>query len=466
MLDDLKELIAIESVLGEPADNAPFGPGPRAALDWFLAKAASYGLSVGELDGYCGWAEYGTGDKMIGLLCHLDVVPADAADWTNPPYSAVVADGKVYGRGVADDKGPTVACLHALKHLKEEGVDLGVRVRVIAGCNEENGSACMKYYRKHGELPAVSLVPDADFPVINSEKTIYQTKFFTPAGAYLTANLDAFRAGSRPNVVPAYAEMIVKAGSALETRLRELGGTAQLFREPPVAEYIVTDGHRFEDFGLSYDGKNFTVSAKGVAGHAMEPEKGDNAIAKLFSFLTAFTDDEAVEEAYEYLVSPLAPEKLGIYCEDAQSGSLTLNVGAVELVGSELAFTLDMRCPVSCDLENLQAKMVSKLQGGRFEVLHVAPYLYIDERSELVKTLLGVYTKLTGKPGYTVQTGGGTYARELPNAIAYGATFPDTETNIHNADECFPVEDLYLLEDIYRNAVKALAQKIVKGVIG
>lgn len=463
MVNDVKELIAIESVLGTAADNAPFGPGPRAALDWFLRKAGSYGLKTGELDGYCGWAEYGAGDRMIGMLCHLDVVPADPAGWTSAPYSAEVRDSRLYGRGAADDKGPAVACLHVLKRLKEENADLGVRVRVIVGCNEENGSACMKYYRTHGELPDVNLVPDADFPVINSEKTIYQTKYFLPAGAFMSDNAESLTAGSRPNVVPAYAELRVKPGSALEARLTALGGDNGLFSRSPVADMLVTDGHRFDDFSLRRDGGRYVLSAVGVAGHAMEPEKGDNAVAKLFSVLAALTDDETVQKLYDRLLSPLAPEKLGIAVADKQSGHLTLNVGTAGLAGGELVFSLDMRCPVSCDTGTLPSRIAAAMAGGRFETIHVSPYLYIDENSPLVKTLLEVYTSVTGEAGYTVQTGGGTYARELPRSIAFGATFPGTETNIHNADESYPVAHLDLLEKIYRTAAKALAEKLKKG---
>ena len=463
MLNDLKELIAIESVMGAPCESAPFGAGPRAALDWFLNKARSYGLKTGELDGYCGWAEYGEGDKMIGMLCHLDVVPADSAGWSHPPFEAVIENGRIYGRGAADDKGPAVACLHVLKNLREQGALTGVRVRVIVGCNEENGSACMKYYREHGQLPDVNLVPDSDFPVINSEKTIYQTEYSLDAGRYIRANLLSIKAGSRPNVVPSYAEMTVKPNGELEKFIKAAGGTADLFREMPVAGNIVTDGHSFDDYGISFDGRNYTVFAKGVAGHAMEPEKGDNAVAKLFSFLAALTEDETVQKIYSLLLSPLAPEKLGVFCEDAASGCLTLNVGTASFSGDKLTFSLDMRCPVCCDTGRLTSVLSEKLGGGEFVTIHFAPYLYIDENSPLVKTLLSVYTKVTGNEGYAVQTGGGTYARELPSSIAFGATFPQTETNIHNVDESYPVEHLFMLEKIYREAVSALTEKLLKG---
>ena len=171
MLDDLKKLIAIRSVMDKPGDGAPFGRGPREALDKFLSIAAGYGMKTRNENGYCGWAEIGNGKDMLGILGHLDVVP-EGDGWSHDPYSMVVEDGLIKGRGVADDKGPTVAALHAMKRIAENGAKLNHRIRLIVGCNEENGSQCIEYYRDHCEIPKASFVPDADFPVINSEKGI------------------------------------------------------------------------------------------------------------------------------------------------------------------------------------------------------------------------------------------------------------------------------------------------------
>ena len=132
MLNDLNKLIAVKSVMGEPEEGAPFGKGPRAALDAFLEIASGYGLKVKNENGYCGWAEIGEGKDMIGILGHLDVVPAGEG-WSHNPYSLVCENGLLMGRGVTDDKGPTVAALHALKQLKESGVKLKHRVRLIVG---------------------------------------------------------------------------------------------------------------------------------------------------------------------------------------------------------------------------------------------------------------------------------------------------------------------------------------------
>lgn len=457
MLNDLAELIAIESVMGAPQPHAPFGTGPRAALDWFLQKAKDFGLSTGELDGYCGWAEYGTGDSCIGILAHLDVVPADPKGWSNPPFRLAIENGRAYGRGVADDKGPTVVCLHMLKRLKDERVPLKHRIRLIVGCNEENGSACMKHYRKHGEIPVVSLTPDSDFPVINSEKTIKQVHCAIPCDAFFADNVAAVTAGVRPNVVPSSASVTLKE-SAVAAKIRKAtgGDLSKLFRLPAVLENLVTFGFEGRSFGI-VDDNGLTLTADGVAGHASEPEKGVNALAVLCAVLEPLFEGKSatLKAMNEYLLSPLAPEKLGIAVEDA-SGALTMNVGTAAFDGKTLTLSLDFRVPASFDADRIEPAVAARIGDCKFETIQFTKSLFIPEQSPLVQTLLKVYTKVTGNEGYTVKTGGGTYARELPNAIAYGPTFPGEETAIHNVDESIAVEHLFHLGDIYFEAVKAL----------
>ncbi|MDE7464539.1 MAG: M20/M25/M40 family metallo-hydrolase [Clostridiales bacterium] len=139
LLDDLGEIIAINSVYSEPTANAPYGEGCKRALQWFVDKARSYGLKAENMDNYCAYAEYGEGSECIGALAHLDVVPAGNG-WATDPFKMVEENGKVYGRGVGDDKGSVVVCLHALKELKDNNVKLKRRVRLIVGAYEERGS--------------------------------------------------------------------------------------------------------------------------------------------------------------------------------------------------------------------------------------------------------------------------------------------------------------------------------------
>lgn len=460
MLNDLKEIIAIDSVFSEGSKGAPFGEKPRKALDWFLQKAASYGLETGELDGYCGWAEIGQGSQLIGVLCHLDVVPAGDG-WSTPPYEMTVLDGKIYGRGVADDKGPLIACLHALKSLKEDGVVLTRRIRLIVGCNEENGSACMKHYAKHGEIPDVCIVPDADFPIINSEKGILHYMLKIKRDAFFCDNIVSLSGGLKDNVVPDKAQLRIKKNSPLYDCLASLSPlNRQLFQTSPIIEALLTDGHDLNDFSISDDGKDLIIETSGVAGHAMQPEKGDNAIWKIFCLLNALSEQfpsDVVKCVYEYLCSLLCCEKIGFGCFDEMSGDTTCNFGVIKTDGEKLNIDLNIRIPVTCKKEEIADKIISKMPPkSTLEELLYSPNLYIDKENSLIKTLLDVYTQQTGEKAYCLQSGGGTYAKELPNAVAFGPTFPDTVTNLHNADENLPLVEFEKLFDIYRAAILAL----------
>ena len=195
MLNDLSEVIAINSVESErTASDAPFGQNLRNALDWFLNKASSYGLKVSENHGYYGWAEYGEeGAPLIGIPAHIDIVPVGEG-WTGDPLKLRIEDGKAYGRGVADDKGPLVASLWAIKRLREEKLPLRHRVRLIVGCNEESGSECLKKYALEDEIPVMSFVPDADFPVINSEKGLLHLKASLSLDESFSSNISSISA--------------------------------------------------------------------------------------------------------------------------------------------------------------------------------------------------------------------------------------------------------------------------------
>ncbi len=460
MLDDLKEIIAIDSVYSEPEKNAPFGRKARQALDWFLNKSKAYGFKTGELDGYCGWAEIGSGKRLIGVLCHLDVVPAGDG-WTYPPYSMTVDGGKIYGRGVADDKGALVACMHAMKSILDSKEKLDGRLRIIVGCNEENGSACMKYYEKHGEIPTASIVPDADFPIINSEKGIISYLVKIPLDGFFKNNIAALNGGIKSNVVADRASMTIKKNSALYDFIKKSAPLDErLFKSSPFAEAVITDGHDFKDFAVHDTDGGLVIEATGVAGHAMEPEKGDNAIWKLFCLLDAVKDkfpSEVVSSVFENICSNMCCEKIGFGCQDEQSGDTTCNLGLAYLEKGYLNIDLNIRIPISCDKDSIEKLLLQKLPSGtKVNEYMYSPNLFIDKNAPLIKTLLKVYADCTGNETYCLHTGGGTYAKELPGAVAFGPTFPDTVTNLHNIDENLPVTEFEKLFDIYRAAMLAL----------
>lgn len=456
MLNDLKELLAVPSVMGKAENGAPFGAGPKAALCKFLEIAARYGLRTHNENGYCGWAEWGEGDELLGILGHLDVVPAGNG-WSHEPFALTCENGMLYGRGVADDKGPTVAALHALVRLKEKGVPLRHRVRLIVGCNEENGSECIEYYRGHCEIPVASFVPDADFPLINSEKGILHADILLLADPVLRENITELCAGDRPNVVPAEARAVVPKHSPLFRKLSALGHDNEIFSAPEIATAIVTAHMRIEDFSVHFFEDKLTIEARGVAGHAMAPEKAENAAVKLLVLLAALLPQSTVlMQCAQKLNAPNPAALLGMAASDEISGDLTVNLGVVKYDRRALILTLDCRLPLCADMKEVVRTLQADFPACVLHVDRFSPNLYVPQDGKLAQALLSAYEEVTGEKGKCLYCGGGTYARELPNAVAFGPTFPDLETDIHNADEHFPVELFHKLPDIYEAAIRKL----------
>jgi predicted dipeptidase len=183
LINSTQELVMIKSVNDEPKTGAPFGEGPAQALDKALEIARGLGFNTTNLDGYIGYAEYGQGTDYVGVLAHVDVV-AEGNGWKYPPFGAEIHDGKMYGRGTIDDKGPAMAAIYALKAVRDSKLPLTKRVRVIFGSDEETGTADVEYYLEREEPPISGFTPDANFPAIYAEKGI------------LTFDLNIFEEGS------------------------------------------------------------------------------------------------------------------------------------------------------------------------------------------------------------------------------------------------------------------------------
>ncbi len=461
LMSDLGEIVAIPSVYSEPRDGAPYGDGCRRALEWFVDKARKYGLKSENVDNHCAYAEVGEGSECVGVLAHLDVVPAGNG-WATDPFKMVEENGKVYGRGVGDDKGSVVVCLHALKELKQSGVKLKRRVRLIVGADEERGSSCIRYYLSHGEeIPAMSFVPDSEFPVINSEKGIAHIilEFGDEA---LLRNISRIDGAACANAVPDRSSFDVILDSPLYFALKAVCGgavTDDIFKTAPAVETLVTLGAANGDFEVFNTSGGVRIAANGTAEHASTPEKGDSALWKTLGFLASYNGvlkSEYMGKIFDYLCTPLAAQKLGIYVDDPKSGDVSMCMSQAEISGGKLSLLIDFRLPIGVTPESVCAALEKHL-GCKATVRDYHPNLYIDEDVPLIKTLLKVYRDITGDMTPPLKTGGGTYARELPNAVAFGCTPVDLDINMHRADENFPVAQLFKNYEIYLAAMKELA---------
>ncbi|NLM37733.1 MAG: dipeptidase PepV [Firmicutes bacterium] len=452
MITTLQELLAIPSVKAEPAGaGAPFGREIARALEYVLAWGERQGFTVKNLSGYAGHLEFGNGDELVGVLVHLDVVPAGEG-WRYAPWSGTVADGKIYGRGAIDDKGPAVAVMYALKVLKESGVKLGKKIRIIFGCDEESGWGCMEHYFKHERKPDYGFTPDAYFPLINSEKGQIALKFETAAAdGGDGVVLKTFTGGTRRNVVPEEAEAVL----AFPDQAGLARGKALI-----LAQGI--DGITV----LALPEKNrLKVRAQGVSAHGSTPELGENAIVKLAQALAPLEGEGSAWAAVRFIRDRIGRETdgrgLGIDCQDEMSGALTINLGVVRTEGGKIRMEVDIRSPQSADYSTLKEKIAHllSLYGLTITEYSTMPPHYLPVDHPLVQVLLQVYREETGDWSKPVATGGRTYAVALGNGVAFGPGFPGQPELAHQKDEYITVADLMSCTRIYAKALYALARE-------
>ncbi len=424
-IESLQKLINIKSVKYDGADSyeavpgKPFGNGIAAALKETLALCESFGMTIKNCDGYAGYAEAGQGDEMMGVLMHLDVVP-EGHGWDYPPYGGEIHDGKLYGRGAVDDKGPAMAVIYALKELMDEGYQFGKRVRLIFGCDEECDWECMDYYVANEECPDFGFTPDADFPMIYGEMGILEVELAMTLPEGETA---VIAGGEASNAVPDYCKAVIG---------------------------------------------DLEIECSGVAAHASTPWEGENAISKVMAQLhdikaSLECSDELkkfIEFYHEKIGMAIHGEKIGCGFEDKETGKLTFNAGVIRIEGGRIILTVDMRTPVTIDkdiiVENI--KKAAAEYGIAVENVDFMDPVFSPLDSHLANVLLEVYREETGDDSQPLTMGGGTYARAMANVVAFGPLFPGREATEHMKNEYILVEDLIKIKSIYKKAIKRLAE--------
>jgi len=450
----LMELLSIDSTRSEKAEGKPFGEGTDEALNYVLDLALGQGFSVENMDGYMGIIQYpGKTREKIGILSHVDVVPATAANWRFPPFSPKVHEGRIYGRGSLDDKGPLIASQFALKALKECHYHPTKSICHLIGTNEETGMACIKYYIDHtSDLPRRGFAPDAFFPVVQGEKGLLR---WTCAAEWepQTAeelSLLSFNGGTEINCVPAYAEA--------KLRINEAGANAlsEAYSEMP------DDLKR--GLNIDIEGGYACIKASGVSVHASICEQGDNAISKVLQLLAKLPlypvgADRFIKCTAELLSDALTGKSLGIYTEDEYSTTTNL-LSLINVSETQGAFSCDTRYPVTGDGDRIVALLKDKANSCHlsFDLWERMDPLFYAEDDPLIKTLIEIYRDQTGEDPMPVITGAGTYARKLPGFVAFGPVFPGEKNIAHQADEFISVNNLIRMTKIYAAAICQLAE--------
>ena len=445
IVEEVSSLIKIPSVSEETEnEEQPFGKECEKALKYVLTIGEKMGFKTKNLDGYCGYIEFGEGEELVGIIGHLDVVPAKEEDgWTGTPFAPEVREGKLYGRGAIDDKGPVIAALYAMKAVSEHA-KLSKRVRLIIGLNEEKNWKCIEHYKKVEEMPTIGFSPDANFPGIYAEKGILsialENNFKIKGYSILDINCNE----NAINVVPKYCSITLKKDY---NNINEINFNEN---EKIKISKIEEDVIKIESFGK--------------AAHAAHPELGENAIKNLTQFLIENFefDSDYLKTLYEAglfeIESPrfLSQEKI----ED-ESGVLTSNVAILEYSEGKLIIKINLRVPVNTTKEDIVArygKLKEKFSDFDVSTIRWQEPLYVKKDSYLVKTLVDIFNKKTGLQAEPVAIGGGTYARAFDNCISYGLTMPGDMDMCHQVDEYVEIDKLILASKIYAEAIYELGK--------
>lgn len=451
IIKNLQGLIQIPSVY-EQSNNPkyPFGENVNKALEYTLNLGESLGFKTKNIDGYCGYIEFGEGDELIGIIGHLDVVP-EGENWTYPPFSGTIVNNCIFGRGAIDDKGPVIASLYAMKYVMET-TKLKKRVRLILGLNEERNWNCIKYYKTHEEMPSIGFSPDADFPCIYAEKAVLTQEIKADISQFKNfdikiTNIDCNN--NATNVVPKICSAILNVDT---NKIKSDDFINNL-------KNVINDSG-FEIDIYKIDDEEIKLTSHGISAHAAHPDLGINSISRLIIILDkifkvyGYTID-LFDFFTKYIGLQFDGKNLGINFED-ESGSLTLNVGYIGIENTFIKIKMNLRVPVHTDITKIGAAFIKntcEYMNLDFDTSHYMPALYIDPNSELVQSLCKIYNEETNSNCKPIAIGGATFARAFPNCVSFGANFLGDKDMCHQTDEFISIDKLLLACKIYAKAI-------------
>lgn len=450
MLNDLMALIRINSEKTAEKPGMPYGEGPAKALEAAGEMLGGYGFKVSNYGNRVITADISDKDTKLDILAHLDVVPA-GDDWTvTEAYEPVVKDGRIYGRGSCDDKGPAIAAAYAIRAVKELNIPLKHNVRLILGSDEECGSSDLEYYYSKEKAAPMSITPDASWPLINIEKGGIQNRFTAEyEKTDKVPSVVSLKAGLKINVVPGKAKAVVRGLKESDVK-KEADRLA-------------------EETGLGFsfieDGDLLTINALGVNCHASTPEMGKNALQGIVELLCRLPLADAPVNNFIRAANKIFPygdvngEAMGVNLEDAESGKTTVSFDILEVTETAFSGEYDCRASIIANDENTGKVMEAKIREQGFDIKEKAmfPPHIVDSNSELVKTLLRCYEKGFGVTGAKpIAIGGGTYVHHVENGVAFGCDVPEVDNHMHGADEFMEVDMIIRSAKIFADAIVEL----------
>ncbi len=441
-IEDLSELVAIRSVKSEAKDGMPFGEGSARCMEKAVEMFERYGFKSENLENFAAYCDMNANESALDILGHVDVV-GEGDGWDTDPYVATVKDdGCIYGRGTDDDKGPVVAALYAMRAVKDLNIPLSKNARLIVGGDEESGSELdlEAYYKVFDPAPA-TFSPDASFPIFNTEKGSYKPTFTKKlVQSNVLPRVESLSGGYRINVLPAKASAVLLGidkdvlTSAIKKATEKTGVS----------------------FSAEYNAGKTSVYAEGRSTHASTPSDGKNGITALLYLLSLLPlakcdiNEQINELAALFPFGDDNGRTLGIYQNDDISGSITVVLSLLEINDGLVWGRFDARTPICANDENcrivfekLMAKKGYSVEGEMGKAHHT------PEDSVFIKTLKSVYTDFTGEECPCHSMGGGTYVHNIEGGVAFGASRPDFQSNLHGANERANIDDLLSAAKIF-----------------
>ena len=448
-------MVKIPSVYSkESKDNMPFGEEINNALEYILKLGKKLGFRTKNLDGYCGYIEFGEGNEIVGIVGHLDVVPIGEG-WEHDPFKAEIDDGKIFGRGTIDDKGPVIAALYAMKAVMDLA-KVNKRVRLILGTNEENDWKCIDYYKEHEKWPTIGFSPDAGFPCIYAEKgieTIYfENEYMTENTGLKIKSIDC--KNNAINVVPKYCKVDLE----VDTNKYDLNQICKDIEKNSIENKLNITVNKNRETTLE-------IVATGISAHAAHPDLGLNAISMMVLTLSDLFEKYNIQiSIFKFFKDKIGMEYDGKSAElniQDESGIFTLNVGDFKLEDRKIKFGVNLRVPVETDFKDVEGKfynLIRNYKNVKLVVERRQDPLYVSKDNYLVKTLTGIYNRITGRNEEPIAIGGGTYARAFKNVVSFGPNFPGEKDMCHQIDEFIKIDNLILASKIYAEAIYELAK--------
>lgn len=447
IIESISNLVSFPSISVETNDEKmPFGKACNDALIYFLDLANKLGFKTKNVDGYCGYAEFGTDSEMIGIVGHLDVVPANADDWSHSPFSATIENNRIYGRGTIDDKGPVIASLYAMKsvmdYYKNNNLKFNKRVRLIVGLNEETHWKCINYYKSHEEIPSLGFSPDSDFPCIYAEKSVLSLSISNKLLSNdLISIVDIDCNNNAINVVPKFCSVTLKLNSCID-----LGSIKSII-----------DKYDYDIEMCELEEHIIKLSSYGVSAHSAHPDLGVNAISHLIIILNKIFEEYQIDFSLldnfcKYIGNEYNGNNMELNIED-ESGKLTLNASQLYIKDNMIFIGINLRIPINTEVNTVVNKFEQCFSNNIVTVLSKMDSLYVNKNDKLVKTLCDVFNSSCNSNFEPIAIGGATYARAFPNCVSFGMNFPGDKDMCHQVDEFIDIDKLLLSTNIYANAI-------------